>query len=291
MNRYSHHDEPDEYNITKGHHDYEELNNFLISIPQEKNVNVKFIKDTMIDIEKLKICKQLHPNLYVRLGYWDLYNVPQLQENEINYIFDSDIVINNYVSLQWALRQKPSGIYILDDLHYNLPNVQGACKNNGTSLRIILNRVPVSLPGLIEEYKAPIYRPQDMWVLNQYFDVGEFDCSLGEKKYDWEVDKVQYNAWFVKQYWADDLRLLNPQVKDVVHTPCVPPELADYRSSCLMACNTRIMNVCRKCNRLKEFSVYNFKNNIGYTANARAGLPLKEELEKIMMKKEQDESL
>ncbi len=290
-NKYEDDIDPDEYNIVMKHDDYDRLNAFLTDVPREKKINVKFAGESIMNIDKLKIAATINPNLRVRVGTWELYNLPELRANEIPFIFDSSFCINSYLLLDWAIKQGAEGLYIYDDLHYNLPNIDAICKKNKVELRIVLNRIPTSTPFVYKNKRAPIYRPQDMWILKQFFSVGEFDCKNEDISYDWEINKQQYKSWFIEQYWRGDLKFINRDVSFPIMSPCVPPELADYRSSCGLACRARAMSSCHKCERLYEFSEYNFQNGIAYKREAKTGLPLKEDLMKLLEESENKDAV
>lgn len=183
---------------------------------------------------------------------------------------------------------RPVGIYIADDLFYNLINVEARCREANIEIRMILNRLPLTSVPTHYSNKSPIYNPQDFKFLDDYISVGEFDCSTEYSKYDWVKAERLYHIWFEEQYWNDDLRFINPDIKFEVLSPCIPPELARYRSSCGLACVSHSRSSCKKCNRLFLLAKRNKENGIGYKKGVSTGLPSRDELMELLEKQEEN---
>ena len=278
--------ELDEYNIefTK-YSEFDTLIDF-VSSHKDTRINIHFEND--INIEKLILVNKISDNICVRLDPKDFVNIDTLKENNIKLLINNNFPINTYSLLYWVFSIKPESIYIADDLFYNLQNVHSQCSERNIEIRMILNRIPSVFPFTYFNKVAPIYRPQDFNLLNKFISIGEFDCYDENGNYDWTKCEAQYNKWFIQHYWEDDLRFINSDVKFQIICPCVPPELAEYRSSCKFACLSHGISHCNKCKRLYDFSNRNFESGVGYKIDTDTGLPPKEELFKLLEKKENE---
>ena len=137
-------------------------------------------------------------NVYVRIHPWELKYLAQYDENSINYIFDSSMPIYSYSLLEFALGSHTKGIYIMDDLTYNLPEVYKQCNDKGIELRVILDKVPTTNSLTLVCPSVQIYRPQDYNFLSQYYAVGEFSCDENDLN-KLEVLYKRHSPWLV--YW------------------------------------------------------------------------------------------
>ena len=72
-----------------------------------------------------------------------------------------------------------SDIYISDDLFYNLEKVKQFTVANDIQIRMVLNRAASTSPDRNNDIRGPFVSPRDMDILEQYIDIGEFDCGIG----------------------------------------------------------------------------------------------------------------
>ena len=272
----------DEFNIyfTK-YSSFEELKKFVEKYPSHQ-INVSFTDDDY-DIEKIaELCDEFK-NIFIRLSLRDFKYLYFFDDNNINYIFDYTIPIYNYSLLEWALSHKVKGIYISDDLTYNLQEVYNQCFKNGIKLRVLLNRVPVTNFLSLTCPTVQVYQPQNYNFLSQYYDVGEF---FYEDNYDWGKVKILYQKWFIEHDWDDDLELINSNLVLPYPTKSIPPELTRLRSVCQHRCTMRSENTCSKCKRLLLKGYQNADNNIAYK-DIEYGLPsLKEMVDSIIISRD-----
>jgi hypothetical protein len=182
--------------------------------------------------------------------------------------------IYSYSLLEWVLAHKVKGIYISDDLTYNIEQVYKQCSRQNIKLRVILNRIPAINPLTYTCPTVQVYRPQDFDFLSQYYDVGEFYCG---EEYDWTRAEVLYRKWFIEHDWNSDLEFMNVDLRLPYPTQSIPPELTRLRSVCKHRCTMSADNLCSKCKRLLVLGYRNADNNLIYK-DPEYGLPSLEEM-------------
>ena len=276
------HSNIDEFNIKfTENSSFKELKSFI-----EKNeshqINIEFAEENY-DINKIiEICKDFN-NVYVRIHSWEFKYLYDYEENDVNYIFDSTIPVCSYNFLEWVLARKVKGIYITDDLTYNLEEVYKQCEASGIKLRVILNKIP-SMNLLTSTCPSvQVYRPQDYDFLSQYYDVGEFYCG---EKYSWTQAEVLYRKWFIDHEWNDDLEIMNHDLRLSYPTQSMPPELTRIKANCKHRCTMSSENICSKCKRFLLMGYRNADNNLIYK-DPEYGLPsLMEMADNIIISKD-----
>lgn len=264
----------DEFNIKfTEHSSFEELEKFINMYPSHQ-INIEFTQEENYPIDDIiNFCSKFS-NVYIRIHRWELKYLQSYEDNDINYFFDSSLPIYSYTLLEWVLNKKIKGIYITDDLTYNLEEVYKQCENKGIKLRIILNQVPAINPLATTCPSVQAYRPQDYEFLSKYYDVGEF---YFDGDYDWTKAEVLYRRWFTDHYWEDDLRLMNFNLGIPYPAASVPPELTKFRSMCKHHCTMSIDSLCSKCKRLIFMGYRNSDSHLIYK-NTEYGLPSLEEM-------------
>ena len=271
----------DEFNIKfTEYSSFEELRKFVKMYPSHR-INIEFAEEKY-DIENIMNFCDDFENVFLRLHQWELKYLQTYEENNVNYIFDVSIPIYSYSLLEWALNRKVKGIYITDDLTYNLENVYNQCNNKEIELRIVLNKIPTTNPLASICPTVQAYRPQDYDFLSQYYAVGEFDCG---DKYDWSKAEVLYQKWYIDHSYDDDLELINDSLYLPYPTKSIPPELTRLRSVCKHRCTMSAENICSKCKRLLLNGYRNADNNLVYTDSQHGLLPLEDMVDNIILSK------
>lgn len=263
----------DEFNIKfTQYSSFDELKKFAEMYPTH-HINISFTEEKYDAANIANFCHE-HDNVYIRIHPWELKYLEFYEKEDVNYIFDRTMPIYSYCLLEWALARKTKGIYITDDLTYNLSSVSKQCEERGIELRIILNRIPMTNPLAFNCPSVQVYRPQDYDFLSQYYNVGEFDCG---EEYDWVKAEVLYRKWFIDHEWNDDLEFMNNDLRLPYPTKSIPPELTRLRSACQHRCTMREENFCSKCRRLLLMGYRNADNNLIYT-NSEYGLQSLEQM-------------
>ena len=248
-------------------------------------INVSFSEENY-DIDAIiDFCKK-YDNVYIRIHPWEFQFLSRYKMENINYIFDITIPIYSYSLLEWTLSSGVKGIYIADDLTYNLPEVYKQCEDRGIKLRIILNHIPATNPLSLTCPSVQIYRPQDYDFLSQYYAVGEFDCG---EKYDWTKAEVLYRKWFVEHDCSYDLEFMNQDLQLPFPTKSIPPELTRLRSVCRHRCMMSYDNKCSKCKRLLLLGYQNADNHLIYKNSEHALPSLEEMVDTITISKKEKE--
>lgn len=254
------HEDIDEFNIKfTQYSSFEELRKFIKMYPSHQ-INIEFVEEEYNVDNIIDFCNDFE-NVYVSIHPWELKYLQKYEESDINYIFDKSMTIYSYGLLEWVLSRKTKGIYIADDLTYNLEHVYKQCEDKGIKLRVILNKIPLTNPLAYSCPSVQVYKPQDYDFLSQYYDVGEFDCG---EKYDWVKAEVLYRKWFIEHDYDDDLEFMNHDLVLPYPTKSIPPELTKLRAVCQHRCVMRSENLCSKCKRLLLTGYRNADNNLVY---------------------------
>lgn len=271
----------DEFNIKfTQYSSFDELRKFIEMYP-EKRINIEFVEENYSQKDIINLCNDFE-NVYIRLYQWGLRYLQEYEENNVNYILDSSIPIYSYSLLEWVLNRKAKGIYITDDLTYNLKEVYNQCANKGIELRVILNRVPITNPLSSICPTVQAYRPQDYEFLSEYYAVGEFDCG---DNYDWSKAEVLYQKWYIEHNYNDDLEFINDNLYLPYPTKSIPPELTRLRAVCKHRCTMSMENICSKCKRLLLNGYRNADNNLVYSDSQYGLLPLEDMVNNIILSK------
>lgn len=276
-------DKIDEFNINfTEYSSFDELEKFIGMYPDHR-MNIEFAEQNYDVDSIIKFCHN-HEQIYVRIRPWEFQYIPAYEEEDINYIFDKTFPIYSYSLLEWVLSRKVKGIYITDDLTYNLPEIYTQCSEQEIELRVVLNRVPAINPIVAICPSAQIYRPQDYDFLSKYYSAGEFDCG---EEYDWVKAEVLYRKWFVEHEWDSNLEFMNNDLAWSYPTMSVPPELTRLRSACQHRCTLRAGNLCSKCSRFLTLGFKNANNGMVYK-DAEHGLPSLEQMADLIILSKED---
>ena len=274
----------DEFNIQfTSNSSFDQLKKFLVMYPEHR-INIDFAEENYNITEIINLCKEFN-NVYLRLKLWELEYLDEYEEEDINFFFDQTIAICNYSLLEFSLSHSTKGIYIMDDLTYNLPNVYEQCSKKGIELRIVLNEVPCTSGLSLICPSVQVYRPQDYDFLSQYYSVGEFNFEEG---YDWERVNILYRKWYVDHSWNSDLKFMNQDLVLPYPTQAIPPELTKTRASCQHRCTVSVNNICAKCRRFLLMGYQNVKDNLVYEDNVKRSLPSLEEMIDTILISEDD---
>lgn len=253
---------PYKYNNDKYNEIAKEFN--IIFLPRNKVEDlitfIEMYKDIRINIAfpegiSIDVCKKLQKktdNFSIRLKVDDLPLIDFLRENKIKFFFDTTLPATNYTHLDFLIKIGVSDVYIADDLCYNLPDVSEYCHKYDVKVRLVLNRIPCTSPDKGINPCSPFYCPQDMRVLNKYYDIFEFDC--GQETYDWHKFKVLYRAWFENHYWHGNLKEINPDIILNIDNDTYYKRLIDNKIVCGRRCNQRVSSPCRKCYQWLDIS-------------------------------------
>lgn len=224
-------------------------------------VNIEFTEtpsiQTMRTINRIKNCA------YVRLKDYQWPSVKELRENDVPFFFDSTIPADSWNELDSMIQMGVSDVYVANDLAYEAEDVIRLCKAKGVQVRCILNRIPLNIRTTGESFKDIVYRPQDIPVLQKYFDVFEFECG---ENYDWHVFNVLFKAYFVNKHWHGNLAEINPDIKFEGGFPndYVPNWLNHFRLKCGVSCKRKEKAYCKKCQQAEEMSRILIAKGVGF---------------------------
>lgn len=199
--------------------------------------------------------KENHRNFAILLAETNIELLPVLQENNINYFFDTRVdtmdKLTNLVNLG------VSDIYICNELGFSLKTIAPYCHNNKTNIRVYPNvaQSSSSRKGL-NDFKKFFIRPEDIDFYEEYVDIFEFFTE------DLSKQKVLYQIYKDKK-WLGDIRdlILELEYKEPILNYTIIPDFALNRINCGKACGIgkcqmcdRILSIAELANRIKEES-------------------------------------
>ena len=273
------HENIDEFNIKfTEYSSFEELRKFVKMYPSHQ-INIEFAEENYDVDTIISFCNDFK-NVYILIHMWEIKYLQLYEENDVNYILDKTIPIYSYLLLEWALSRKVKGIYIADDLTYNIEEVYKQCSNNDIKLRVILDKIPTTNSLNFMCPTVQVYKPQDYDFLSQYYDVGEFSCD------DWTKIEVLYRKWFIEHDYDDSLMFMNHDLVLPYPTKSIPPELTRLRSVCKHRCTMHSNNLCSKCKRLLLMGYKNADNNLIYKDTQHGLSSLEDMVDSIIVSKD-----
>lgn len=212
----------------------------------DKIVNIEYRNG--IDVKTAAALAKVGDNVRFRLKAEDIQKSDRLFSRGCKFFFDSSMAAGSWMELYQMVNQHcVCSVYICDDLVYELDKVSAFCHEHDVKVRMVLNRAPLTQPVKQDMWIAPMYRPQDIPVLEKYgVDVVEFDCG---SPYDFKQLAVLYKVYIKDKDWYGQLGEINPDFKDR-DIPCrgFPVMLADKRSICGLRCLRG--GHCRTCRNL-----------------------------------------
>lgn len=243
-----------EYKITydKDKNKFDKLCEFLEygDVP-EKRVNIIYAKG--FDEKTHKMLSRFHPNLAVCMTKDDVTHITYMKDNNISCYFDWPITATNIVTFDMFVEMGVSELYIADDLCYMLPDVSKKAHDAGVRLRCVLNRLPSTAPLSGYDHKAVIYRPNDIDLLNEYFDVFEFDCGPSTSDYNWRRLEVLHRAFFKQKEWYGELSEINEDIKFSCYNPTLLTRFFTCKYTCGRRCGVNAKS-CERCENYLEMS-------------------------------------
>ena len=140
-------------------------------------------------------------------------------------------------------------MYLADDLCYNLERTYFYCRIKGIKVRMILNRIPSTVPFKGDDPKSPIWMPRDIDLLSKYVDIFEFDNDLDDAYFD-----VMFRTWFEKKAWNNNIREINLDLNLDIYDNTMLPIASMKKMRCCRRCSQRVGNVCDVCGQMADLS-------------------------------------
>lgn len=243
-------DDVDEFNITF-HNDESEVGGLIefAKAYSDKVVNVRFSDEAGLDV--IRAVADV-PNVRFVLEPSDSACMLACKEDGVLFFVDREWPCHSFTELDYYLRELGvCAVYAVDDLSHDMENVRRMCKKYAADVRVILNRCPQTFLSEGDE-TVVFYRPQDMDVIERYFDVAEFDCGLG-RKCDFNRLAAYHEAYFDKRDWYGDMRQLVPALPFTVPARCVTKFLAGRKLKCGCECK-RQGRGCSYCSDMVELA-------------------------------------
>lgn len=151
----------------------------------DKRINIAITSREM-PISQLITLNSIYNNVYIRLDVTQWQYAEKFKAEGIKFFFDYSFAASNFVLLDKLIQMGVTDVYIADDLCYRLEDVANRCAKDDVQIRLILNRIPITIPGAGTDIHSPIFTPRHYDYLNNYIDVAEFDCY-------YEINSDAYN--------------------------------------------------------------------------------------------------
>lgn len=230
-----------------------------------KRINIKFIDKPDAREFSLNVIAELGdlPNVAVRLDQTQGNFVSFIQECGIKFFFDYDYKMNSFCRLYDALELGVSDVYILEDLCYRLPQVRELCSLYGAQIRLVANSISSFTSGRGTDITAPWFVPENYDVLQQYYDVIEFELFNSWQRFD-----ALYKIWIEDKCWDNNLKFINFELKIDIPGDSFMPEVCEYKMTCGHRCVERQAH-CRKCEQMLSFAQDMAKKKLRYTLDKK----------------------
>lgn len=241
-------DTADEFNIRYSNkkNSYEKLIEFVEEYP-DKRINVECYDKR--DIEQMRTLSKLSDGrVYVRLSKDTLSLVGDVKEVGVPFFFSYDYSASSKCMLDSLLSVGVSDVYISDDLWYSLKETSDACHAVGTSVRVVLNRIPMTTPGCGKDVRSIIIRPEDVPSIEGLVDTAEFfiEDFMSERG----ALSVLKSAYLDKHSWYGDLMEINKDLSIKFECPILPSGLFKSKIMCGRSCS--FGSGCTRCKQMYE---------------------------------------
>lgn len=214
---------------------------------EDKRVNISFPEG--INYSVLKSAARLYDNIAVKLHSNDIQECMKLKDIGVKYYFDNSYPAVNLCSLDSLIALGVSDVYLADDLCYNLERTYFYCHTKGIKVRMILNRIPSTVPFKGDDPKSPIWMPRDIDSLEKYVDIFEFDNDLDDAYFD-----VMFRTWFEKKAWNNNIREINLDLNLDIYDDTMLLIASIKKMKCGRRCSQRAGNVCDVCGQMVDIS-------------------------------------
>ena len=251
-------DELCEFNIkfNKDKNDFEKLIEF-VHMYADKRINIEC---DQIDLTLMSKLQQFNQNLYLRINwyYTPLSMLSKIKEHGFKFFFSEKCPATTPTMLEDFISLGVSDVYLGDELMYSISQASAYCRKHKVRTRLVVNKISTSLWGFRSGFdcRSMFFRPEDMPLLNEYFDVFEIDCPN-------ENFKTMKDIWFNDQTWPDDLRMIVPDLSIQVPNQSLAPTFTMNKLGCGKKCMIG-KSGCTKCEQLLEISRKLADRGIGY---------------------------
>lgn len=214
---------------------------------EDKRVNISFSEG--INYSVLKSAVRLYDNIAVKLHASDIQECMKLKDINVKYYFDNSYPAVNLCSLDALIALGVSDVYLADDLCYNLERTYSYCRSKGVKTRMVLNRIPSTVPFKGDDPKSPIWMPRDIDTLSQYIDIFEFENDLDDMYFD-----VLFRTWFEDKAWNNNVREINLDLNLDIYDNTMLPIVSLKKIRCGRRCSQRAGNECDVCKEMSDIS-------------------------------------
>lgn len=216
----------------------------LIEFIQEtdKRVEIHYSGINGLDAKTAAALSKVSDDVYFRLDSSDVLKVSKLRENKCKFYFTYPAT--DFFYLQDLVEgQGVSCVYIANELCFNLDAVRRYCDKHNVEIRMTLNSVPLTTHMVSKT--IPFWRPQDVDLLDKYFDIAEFYCG---EPYSFKKLDVLYRTYFEKKDWAENLQEIIPDLPFAIYNRSIVPSFTSKKINCGRKCVNKDSK-CEKCNQ------------------------------------------
>lgn len=220
--------------------------NFFLDEEFEKN---------FIDKKLIEYFNSLNKNIdfAIKLSSYKKEIIDEIKNNGHNIKFFISTFIKDWDTLMGYVKLKPSDIYIVENLGFELLSVSKLLHENNIRVRVFPN-VAQSSWRKTPPLKKFFIRPEDVYLYESYIDVFEFFGKLDSIETYYKIYNID-KKWFGK---------LNELILDLDHEEIdsrfILPVFAERRLNCGKRCLKGTK--CRVCEAVENLSFLLEKNNL-----------------------------
>lgn len=229
--------------------DFNDLLTFIQEY-EDKTINIRYRNslDTKTAVSLSKLC----PNVRFVVTMGDVNSLEKLKESGAKYFFSNEYPCHSFKDLQSFVESLGvCGVYVADDICYNLPSARMFCDRHEVEMRVVLNKVPITITSPTDR-TIMVWIPQDYELMSKYFDVAEFDCGR-DKGYDFRKLTVLYRSWFERHDWAGNMQEICKGIPYKYVPRTILPYLNESKVKCGLGC-VRNGWRCTKCSQVLDLS-------------------------------------
>lgn len=176
--------------------------------------------------------------------------VQQCQQYEIPYFFD--VLVDDWDVLQYLITLKPTDMYIVNCLGFEIGLVGTMLHNHNIKVRVFPNIAQAAVRDVDSTTKFWI-RPEDTDVYAPYVDIFEFFLPKDNNV----LKQLYYTVYAQEQLWTGPMEILIAGLEEGIYGGAIFKEFATKRTMCGKVCAKG--DKCQFCQQIKTISELLYK--------------------------------
>lgn len=190
------------------------------------------------DFAFIKVLMKANSNIYLKLNGEYIPYIPKLQEMGIRYYFT--YTPGNWESLTSLIEAKPSDIYIMGELGFNLIAVKSILREYNIRVRTVVNVALVDDPfRTLDSNRRFFIRPEDLELYAGLIDTIEFMIDSNHNL------NTLFEIYIIDKHWFGNLSEIVTNLPGRINNPNLLSEFTRKRIDCKQRCYQG--SPCRLC--------------------------------------------